>query len=121
MLPVESYFTTLTKKGVDATRSAEAILQLRVESKERVDELVDKALAVGCPRWNDTNDQGFLYGRSFRDLDGHHWDVFTVDLAAVQERASFLPRRRSLASLQHGQGGRYAAFSSQGLIHRFRR
>jgi predicted lactoylglutathione lyase len=48
MLLVESYFTTLTKKGVvDATRSAEAILQLRVESKERVDDLVDKALAVG--------------------------------------------------------------------------
>jgi predicted lactoylglutathione lyase len=62
-------------------------VKLRVASKERVDELVDKALAVGGLRWNDTNDHGFLHGWSFRDLDGHHWDVFTVDLAVVQERA----------------------------------
>src|SRR6266540_6306442 len=46
MLLVESYFETLTNKDiVNATKSAEAILQLRVESRQRVDELVDKALA----------------------------------------------------------------------------
>jgi predicted lactoylglutathione lyase len=22
---------------------------------------------------------GFLYGRNFRDPDGHHWDVFCID------------------------------------------
>jgi hypothetical protein len=36
-------------------------------------------------------------------------------------RRSFLAGGGAPASFQHGQGGRYAAFSCQGLIHRFRR
>jgi hypothetical protein len=42
--------------------------------------------------------------------------------AYTQHVAAFLPRRRWCAGvLPTGQGGRYAAFSCQGLIHRFRR
>lgn len=29
-------------------------------------------------------DLGFMYGRSFADLDGHHWEVFWMDPAAAQ-------------------------------------
>jgi hypothetical protein len=36
-------------------------------------------------------------------------------------RRSFLAGGGSPASFRFGQGGRYAAFSCQGLIHRFRR
>jgi hypothetical protein len=32
----------------------------------------------------DTNDQGFMYGRSFQDPDGHIWEVFWMDPAAIQ-------------------------------------
>jgi predicted lactoylglutathione lyase len=28
-------------------------------------------------------DHGFMYGWSFYDLDGHHWEVFWMDLSAV--------------------------------------
>ncbi len=43
----ESRFRSITGKDiVDSSRIAEAILQLRVESRERVDELVDNALAA---------------------------------------------------------------------------
>lgn len=84
MLVSEHRFESVTKKGiVDSTSYAEAILQLRVESRERVDELVDKALAAGGVPLHETNDQGFLYGRSFQDLDRHNWDVFWVDEAAL--------------------------------------
>jgi predicted lactoylglutathione lyase len=57
-------------------------LQLQVDSRQRVDELVDKAFAAGALPANKPNDQGLLYGRSFRDLDGHHWDVFSIYPAA---------------------------------------
>ena len=84
MLNSESRFKTITKKDVvDTTKSAEAVLQLGVESRHRVDDLVDKALAAGGQPSNEPNDLGFLYGRSFQDLDGHLWDVFYVDLAAM--------------------------------------
>jgi uncharacterized protein len=85
MLVSESRFKSITGKGVaDATTNAEAIMQLRVESKERVDELVDKALAGGGAPLHETNDQGFLYGRSFQDLDSHNWDAFYVDETAMR-------------------------------------
>jgi len=31
----------------------------------------------------DAQDHGFMYQRSFYDLDGHHWEVLWMDPAAV--------------------------------------
>lgn len=83
LLVVDSQFKAITKKEIpDTAITSEAILQLQVESRQRVDELADKAFAAGAQPANAPNDQGFLYGRSFRDLDGHHWDVFWIDRVA---------------------------------------
>jgi len=57
-------------------------LQLQVESRHHVDELADKAYAAGALPANEPNDQAPLHGRSFRDLDGHHWDIFCISPAA---------------------------------------
>ena len=82
LLVDQSQFKTITKKEIpDTAATSEAILQLQVESRQRVDELTDHAFAAGALPANQPNDQGFLYGRSFRDPDGHHWDVFCTDLA----------------------------------------
>ena len=84
MLVSESRFKLITGKDIaDAANHAEAIMQLRVESRQRVDELVDSALAAGGVALHETNDQGFLYGRSFQDLDRHNWDAFYVDETAL--------------------------------------
>lgn len=84
MLLVEPFFKSFTRKEVVDTRNAtEAILGLAVESRERVDELVDRALAAGASPANDTTDQGFVYGRSFHDPDGHLWEVFHMDPARL--------------------------------------
>ena len=48
---------------------------LSADSREQVDELVGKALAAGGKPSMDANDQGFMYGRSFQDTDGHLWEV----------------------------------------------
>ena len=88
LLVVESFFKTITqqaKKSIADATTSEAILQLGVDSRQQVDALVDKALAAGGRPAREPNDQGFLYGRSFQDLDGHLWDVFYMDLAALQE------------------------------------
>jgi uncharacterized protein len=92
LLVAESYFKTITKREIpDTAITSEAILQLQVDSRERVDELVDKAFAAGALPANEPNDQGFLYGRSFRDLDGHHWDVFWIDPAALEQTGAETP------------------------------
>jgi predicted lactoylglutathione lyase len=82
LLVAEPYFKTITKREVPDATTSEAILQLQVDSRQRVDELAGKAFAAGAQPANEPNEQGFLYGRSFRDLDGHHWDVFCIDPAA---------------------------------------
>jgi predicted lactoylglutathione lyase len=88
MLLVEPFFQSFTKRDiVDSTKNTEAILALGVDSRQRVDELVDRALASGGLPGHYTSDQGFMYGRSFQDLDGHLWEVLYMDPTAVQQQA----------------------------------
>jgi len=88
MLLVEDRFKDFTKKEiVDSTTHTEAILALSAESREQVDELVNKALSAGGQPANDPMDHGFMYGWSFQDLDGHLWEVIWMDPSAVQGEA----------------------------------
>jgi len=77
MLLVESYFRTFTDKDVgDAHRTKEVLLAVPVANREAVDALVDKALAAGAKEPRPAQDHGFMYQRSYDDLDGHTWEVF---------------------------------------------
>lgn len=84
MLLVETFFKTFTQKDVcDATSHAEAIIALSAESRDGVDELVDKALAAGGKPAKETMDSGGMYGRSFQDVDGHNWEVMYMEPSAL--------------------------------------
>ncbi len=84
LLVVEPEFEIISKgKIADTAKHREVVVQLAVDSRERVDELVNRALAAGGRRAHEPNDQGFVYGRSFEDLDGHMWDVFHAATAAT--------------------------------------
>lgn len=86
MLLVEKFFKTFTKKDIaDTATTTEAILCLSADSREKVDELVDKAMAAGASPSNFAQDQGFMYGRSFQDLDGHLWEVMYMDPSAINQ------------------------------------
>ena len=77
MLLVEPYFRTFIEKEVsDAHRATEVLLAVPVGSREAVDALVDKALAAGAKEPRPARDLGFMYQRSYDDLDGHTWEVF---------------------------------------------
>jgi predicted lactoylglutathione lyase len=85
MLLTKPFYSTFTKKEIsDATTTSEVMVALSAESRERVDELVDKALAAGGTPAGETQDHGFMYGRSFDDPDGHTWEVVWMDPAAIQ-------------------------------------
>jgi uncharacterized protein len=89
MLLVEPFFKSFTNKDiVDSTKRTEVILALEVEGRERVDELVGKALAAGGQSGIFSSDDGFMYARSFQDVDEHLWEVLYMDPAALQEHAS---------------------------------
>lgn len=82
MLLTEKFFQGFTKKKIaDATKEAEVINALGVESREEVDRIVDAALAAGGKIARDAEDHGWMYIRSFEDLDGHIWEVAHMDLS----------------------------------------
>jgi predicted lactoylglutathione lyase len=88
MLLVEERFKDFTKKALcDATTHTEAILALSAESRQEVDELVEKALAAGGRPANEPMDHGFMYLWSFQDPDAHLWEVVWMDPAVLQQEA----------------------------------
>jgi hypothetical protein len=95
MLLTESMFEGFTTKElVDPTKQTEAIIALSEESREAVDALVDKALEIGGSPANEPMELDFMYGRSFDDPDGHLWEVFWMDPAALERG----PAERAAAS-----------------------
>ncbi|MEP7125450.1 MAG: VOC family protein [Byssovorax sp.] len=84
MLIVPTFFKTFTKKEIcDTSTHTEALICLSCGSRAEVDEMVAKALAAGGTAAMPAQDHGFMYGSSFYDLDGHHWEVMWMDPATA--------------------------------------
>lgn len=58
----------------DARKSNEVMVALSFGSREEVDEVMAKVLEAGGKEVRPADDYGFMYGRSFTDLDGHIWE-----------------------------------------------
>lgn len=85
MLLSEPFFRGFTQRALCDTRtSTEALYCLSCTSRAEVDELVKKAVAHGGQHAMPPQDHGFMYGWSFYDPDGHHWEVMWMDPKAAQ-------------------------------------
>lgn len=86
MLLTHEKIKQFTKKEIaDAHKTTEVLTALAVESKAKVHELTDKAIAAGATEPRPPQDYGFMFGRSFEDPDGHIWELFWMDPAHVQK------------------------------------
>lgn len=82
----ESYFRTFINKPVaDVASAAGGIIALSADSREHVNELADKALSAGGKQFKEPADHGFMYVRSFEDLDGHLWEIAYMDMSALPQ------------------------------------
>jgi predicted lactoylglutathione lyase len=80
MLLREDYFKTFTKKEIaDSTKTTEVLLAIDVDSKEKVDEMVKKAVEAGGTLYKEPQDHGWMYYNCFADLDGHQWEIMYAD------------------------------------------
>lgn len=80
MLLMEKFFKGFTKKEIsDAKKTTEVLIAIDAESREKVDELIRKAVAAGGTIYRDPDDHGWMYSHSFADLDGHQWEVLYMD------------------------------------------
>ena len=86
MLLSEPFFRTFTKRELcDTTKQTEGLFALSCTSRGAVDEMVKKAVTAGGRHAMDPQDHGFMYGWSFYDLDGHHWEVVWMDKKALEQ------------------------------------
>ena len=86
MLLAEPFFKTFTKnEACDTSRHTETLVALSCGSRADVDAMVQTAIAAGGRHAMDAQDHGFMYGWSFYDPDGHHWEVFYMEPNAIPQ------------------------------------
>lgn len=87
MLLTEQYFKSFIKKEIaDTTKTTETLLALELESREAVDNMVNKALEMGGKEARPMEDYGWMYNRPFEDLDGHIWEPVFMDEEAMKQQ-----------------------------------
>ena len=85
MLLVEKFFKTFTKKEIcDTSKNTEVIVALSVEGREKVDQMINKAIEAGGRESREPQDHGWMYGRSFEDINGHIWEIIYMDESALK-------------------------------------
>jgi len=80
LLLTEAKFKEFTTKPIaNAKEATEVLICLSLESKVKVNEVMDTALNAGAVEARPVMDYGFMFGRSFHDLDGHIWEIIWMD------------------------------------------
>jgi uncharacterized protein len=84
MLLTHEKFKEFTSKEIaDAGRVTEVLTCLALDSRAEVDRMSGAALQAGGTQARAPVDHGFMYERSFEDLDGHIWELIWLDLSAL--------------------------------------
>lgn len=88
MILTHEKFKQFTPKEIsDATKTSEVLLALSFDSRDKVNEIADKALSAGGSVANQPQDYGFMFTRSINDPDGHIWEFFWMDPANIKNGA----------------------------------
>jgi predicted lactoylglutathione lyase len=85
LLARERFADFVTKPLADASKETALTACISAESREEVDSLFAAAEAAGAGPVKEPQDYGFMYQRSFSDLDGHHWEIAWMDPVAVEK------------------------------------
>lgn len=87
MLLTHPKYEGFTDKPISDAHAASAVLlALMTDARGEVDAMVERAVAAGGKADpGPVQDHGFMYGRSFEDPDGHHWEIGWMDMEAAKE------------------------------------
>ena len=91
-LLIESKFKEYTGKEIsNSHKYTETLISIDLDSREKVDEMAEKAIAAGGSTYRETDDLGWMYQRSIEDLDGHQWELIymnEVEMNKAMEKKS---------------------------------
>lgn len=84
MLLTHDKWKSFTDRPIPPATSSEVMIAITLDSKDAVNALVDAgAAAGGTADLNPPQDHGFMYQCTLADPDGHIWEPFWMDPAAV--------------------------------------
>ncbi|MFV5684114.1 VOC family protein [Flavobacterium sp. GB2R13] len=88
MLFEESMFEGFVQNKItDTQSSSEVLISIDAESKEEVDEFAKKVEEAGGTVFaKPAENQGWMYGCAFADLDGHRWNMLYMDFSKVPKQ-----------------------------------
>jgi predicted lactoylglutathione lyase len=85
MLFEEKQFEScILNKIADTTVGSEVLISIDAQSREEVDEFAKKVQEAGGNVFAEpAENQGWMYGCGFADLDGHRWNVLYMDMSKL--------------------------------------
>jgi uncharacterized protein len=88
MLLTHEKWQTFTTRPIPDTGSSEVMNCLACDSRDAVNAMNESAgRSGGTADINPQQDLGFMFSRSFTDLDGHVWEVMWMDQAVADSDA----------------------------------
>ena len=86
MLLTKAKFKEFTPKKIcNAMKSTEVLVCLSCESRDKVNDMVSKAVAAGGTTYAQSKDYGFMYQHGFQDPDGHIWELIYMEPSAINK------------------------------------
>lgn len=71
----------------DTSHSAEVIFSIGADSRDEVDAFIHKVeVAGGSIFGKPAENEGWMYGAGFADLDGHRWNLLYMDESKMPKR-----------------------------------
>ena len=88
MLFEESMFEGFVRNKItDTQSSSEILISIDAESREEVDEFAKKVEEAGGTVFaRPAENQGWMYGCGFSDLDGHRWNMLHMDFSKIPKK-----------------------------------
>lgn len=83
MLLTHAKWRTFTDRPIPPAGASEVALAISLPDRAAVDAMIEAAAKGGTADVNPTQDLGFMYSRSLADPDGHVWEPFWMDPAAI--------------------------------------
>jgi uncharacterized protein len=84
MLLTHGKWRTFTNRPIPPSTSSEVMLAISCVSRDEVDAMNKTAAENGgAADINPLQDLGFMYNRNLADPDGHVWEAFWMDMAAM--------------------------------------
>jgi predicted lactoylglutathione lyase len=85
LLQRERFADFVTRPVADANAATALTVCVSAADRAEVDALAAAAASAGAAPAKDPQDYGFMYQRSFHDLDGHLWEIAWMDPVAVEK------------------------------------